>query len=156
MSEQMQYWEYTESWNIKSYSNLSSSCENSTQPTIIKSNIKTSVLYQNHSLTIFTNGILSEIIYLTPKTYILYSTLYLGIMSFDKYYHGKWVLSFYDKPSAVKCVDTLKNNGLEVTDIPKLLSEKINLENTIISLIKNPEFSNFVVQVENIINKTKF
>lgn len=151
----MQYWKNTESWNLKSYSNLSSNSENFILSTTI-TNTQTSIFYLNHSLTVLTNGISNEIIYLTPKTYILYSTLHIGILSFDIRHHGKWILSFYDEPSAVTCVETLKNNGLEVANIPKLMSKKVDLESSIKNIITNPEFPHFVAQVENVINKTNF
>lgn len=148
-SLQMQYCEYSGSWNLKSYTNN----ENSTHCTLTP-NPQTSIFYLNQSLIVFKNGIFSEIIYLTPETYILYSTLHLGILSFDTRHHGKWVLNFYDEPSAVNCINTLKNSGIEVTDIPELLSTKTHLENTIMNIITNPEFPHFVAKVENYINNT--
>lgn len=146
--------QYTGSWNLKSFSNLSSSNENSTQSTITP-NEHTTVFYLNRSLIVFKNELFSEMIYITPETYVLYSTLHIGVLSFDNYHHGKWVLNFYDELSAVNCVQTLKNTGIEVTDIPKLLSTKVHLENTIMNIITNPEFPQFVNKVENYINKKK-
>lgn len=81
--------------------------------------------------------------------YVLYSTAHIGILSLDPGLYGHWVLSFYDEPSAMNCINTLKNNGMMVSDIQKLLSEMMNLENSIINTIRNAEFPYYVAQVEN-------
>lgn len=133
---------------------MSSNCENTTRSTITP-NEHTTVFYLNRSLIVFKNELFSEMIYITPETYVLYSTLHIGVLSFDNNYHGKWVLNFYDEPSAVNCVKTLKNTGIVVTNIPELLSTKMHLENTIMNIITSPEFPQFVNKVENYINKKK-
>jgi hypothetical protein len=86
----------------------------------------------------------------------MYSTLHLGILSFDSCFNGKWVLSFYDTPSAMDCIETMKSNGIEVTDIQNLLPERMHLKNTIIDTIKNVEFPAFVAKVENSMKNKNF
>lgn len=131
-----------ESWFIKSYSSLGSS----NVYTISNTQIKVKLF--NHSLKIYSNK-LNDLIYITPETYIMYSTLHLAILSFDSYHNGKWVLSFHDESSAKYCIEKMRSNGIEVTDIQNLISGRMHLKNTIIDTIKNLEFPTFVAKVEN-------
>lgn len=104
--------------------------------------------FLNHSLNIFADEV-NELIYLTPETYIVQSTLHLGILSFDSCHHGKWVLSFNDEPSAMDFIKTLRTNNIKVMDIQKLLSERVHLEDAIIKTVTDVSFPNFVAEVEN-------
>lgn len=105
--------------------------------------------FLNHSLNILADDV-NEFIYLTPETYVLQSTLHLGILSFDSCHHGKWVLSFNDEPSILDFIKTLKKNDVKVTDIQKLLSERVHMENAIIKTVTDVSFPNFVAEVEYI------
>lgn len=106
------------------------------------------VNFFNQSLNIYSNKV-NDFIYITPETYVMYSTLHLGILSFDSCLNGKWVLSFYDETSAMGCIEKLKSSAIEVTDIQNVLSERMHLKNTIIETIKNADFPTFVAKVEN-------
>lgn len=129
------------SWIINCFSKLSSNSEHTTS-TLLR------VHFLNHSLNILADGV-NEFIYLTPETYVMQSTLHLGILSFDFCHHGKWVLSFNDEPSVMDCIETLRKNDIKVTDIQKLLSEREHLEDTIIKMVTDVSFPNFVAEVEN-------
>lgn len=135
---------YNESWILKCYSKLNSSNEITFTAPITE--IK--VVFINYLLNIFINNS-NEFIYLTPKTYILYSNLHLGILSFDPHHGGKWCLSFYDELSMKTFIQTLRNNSINVLDIQKLLIEKKSLEYAIIKTIKNSQFPQFVARIEN-------
>lgn len=141
--------QHNKSWLLKCYSKLGSNNEN----TILKPNTLMLVIFLNRSLNVFVNG-KNEQIYIKPETYILNTTLHLGILSFDPCHCGKWVLSFLDEPSAMDCVQTLRSDGLKVINIQKLMTERMNIiENDVINTITNPEFPNFVANVENIMKK---
>lgn len=143
--------EHTKSWLLKCYSKFGANNEH----TILKPKTLMIVTFHNHSLNVLVNG-KNELIYIKPETYILTTTLHLGILSFDPCHYGKWVLSFQDELSAMGCVQTLKSNGLKVNNIQKLISERMNLmENAVINTLTNPEFPNFVANVENVMNKKK-
>lgn len=58
------------------------------------------------------------------------------------------MLDFHNESSAISCAQTLNSNGITVTDIQNLLLKKIQLENAIITTIKDAEFPYFVAQVE--------
>lgn len=140
---------YKKSWMINSFSNLSSNSEHTTS-------IPMRVDFLNHSLNILADEV-NEFIYLTPETYVLQSTLHLGILSFDSCHHGKWVLSFKDEPSAMDFIETLRINDIKVTDIQKLLSEKVCLEDAIIKTVTDASFPNFVAEMEYTMkNKNNF
>lgn len=136
--------EYNGSWKLKCFSKLSSNNEN----IISTPNIELKVVFINFILNIYVNGS-QEFIYLTPETYIFYSNLHLGILSFDIHRWGKWCLSFYDEPSVINCVETLRNSSINVTDIQKLISDKKQYENAIIKTITNSQFPQFVAKIEN-------
>ncbi|XP_015372434.1 PREDICTED: uncharacterized protein LOC107167768 [Diuraphis noxia] len=129
MSYQMKY---KKSWMINCFINLSSNTEHTTS-------LPMRVDFLNHSLNILADEV-NEFIYLTPETYVLQSTLHLGILSFDSCHHGKWVLSFNDEPSAMNFIETLRENDIKVTDIEKLLSEKECLEDAIIKTVTDVSF----------------
>ncbi|XP_060881290.1 uncharacterized protein LOC132952847 [Metopolophium dirhodum] len=132
---------YNKSWIINCFSKLSLNSEHTTS-------IPLRVDFLNHSLNILADGV-NEFIYLTPETYVMQSTFHLGILSFDFCHHGKWVLSFNDLPSAMDFIETLRKNDIKVTDIQKLLSERVHLEDTIIKTVTDVGFPNFVAEVEN-------
>jgi len=112
--------------------------------------------FLNHSLNILADEV-NEFIYLTPETYVLQLTLHLGILSFDSCHQGKWVLSFKDEPSVMDFIETLRKNDIKVTDIQKLLSEKVRLEDAIIKTVTDVSFPNFVAEVEYTMkNKNNF
>lgn len=73
----------------------------------------------------------------------------MGVLSFDSFHNGKWVLSFHDETSAMNCIEMMRSNGIEVTDIQNLLSGRMHINNTIIETIKNDKFPTFVAKVEN-------
>jgi len=134
--------EYNKSWIINCFSKLSSDSEHTTS-------MPMRVDFLNHSLNILADKV-NEFIYLTPETYVMQSTLHLGILSFDSCHHGKWVLSFNDEPSAMDFVETLRKNDIKVTDIQKLKSERVHLENAIMKTITDVGFPNFVAEVETV------
>jgi len=140
---------YSKSWIINCFSNLSSNSE-------YTASIPMKVDFLNHSLNILADGV-NEFIYLTPETYVLQSTLHLGILSFDSCHHGKWILSFNDESSTMDFIEMLRKNDIKVTDIQKLLSEKVCLEDAIIKTVTDVSFPNFVAGVEyNMKNKNNF
>lgn len=142
---------YNESWKIERYSRLDSNNEN----IVSTPNIEIRVVFINYILNIYRNDTI-EYIYLTPKTYIFYFNLHLGVLSFDTCNWSKWCLSFYDKLSIMNCVETLRNSSINVTDIQKLILDKKHFENTIIKTITNSQFPQFVARIENIMkNKNK-
>lgn len=138
---------HNKSWIIKCFSKLNPGGKHTT------STIPMRVIFLNHSLNILADG-MNEFIYLTPETYVMQSTFHLGILSFDFRHNGKWVLSFNNELSAIDCIETLRQNDIKVTDIQKLLSEKVQLQDTIIKTVTNVGFPNFVAEVEkNMKNK---
>ncbi|XP_026815198.1 uncharacterized protein LOC113555076 [Rhopalosiphum maidis] len=139
MSEQVKY---DKTWIINCFSN-----NKHTTSTPMR------VGFLNHSLNIFADKV-NEFIYLTPETYVMHSTLHLGILSFDSCHHGKWVLSFSNEPSGMDCIETLRKNDIKVTDIQKLISERAHFEDAIIKTVTDVGFPHFVAEVENAI-KTK-
>lgn len=136
---------YNKSWTLKAFTTFNSNNNSTISST---PSTRVDIVYCNYSLRISTKEI-NKLIYLKPEMYILNSTNHLGILSFDSCFYGYWVLSFYDKPSTMNCIDTLRSNGMIVTDIQKLLSKMVYLENSIINTIKNAEFPIYVAQVEN-------
>lgn len=136
--------EYNVSWNLKYYLNQSLEGTCATYTTM---DSETKIILCYSSLRVFSNT-MTERIPLEPETYILHSTLRLGILSFEPGSHGKWILGFHDELSAVNCAQTLRNNGLKVIDIQKLLSKKKHMKNLIIKTLMNAEFSQFATNVE--------
>lgn len=91
-----------------------------------------------------------DLIRLTRDTYVLQSTVHLGILSFDDTVGHWWVLTFEDKQSAADCALTLRICvGVTLTDIEKLLLDRARLEDSIVQTIMNPTFPQFVANVEN-------
>lgn len=112
------------------------------------------VIFLDRSLNILTAE-KTENVQLKPETYILHSALHLGILSFDSCDRDRWILSFRDIQSVTNCVQTLRKDGINVTNVQKLVSERMHLESTITKVITNAEFPSFVANVENAMKNNK-
>lgn len=64
-------------------------------------------------------------------------------------------MSFEEELSAINCIETLKNNGIKVTNI-QILTEKINLDNALVETLSNTEFPHFVAEVESAMKNKQF
>jgi len=110
-------------------------------------------IYHDYSLNIFAGDettVPEEIVRLAPDTYVLQSTVHLGILSFDNPVGRWWVLTFEDEQSAADCALTLCTCvGVTLADIEKLLLDRARLENSIVQTIMNPTFLNFVTNMGN-------
>lgn len=142
-------------WSLRSYYSKSNSDEKRQHAIRTTPDVRQfTAVYSDRLLNVFTANEMIDLIRLVPDTYVLRSTVHLGILSFDDLVGRWWVLSFWDEQSAMDCASTLQAHvGVTITDVEKVLSDRACLENSIVRTIMDPTFLHFVADMEDSIVK---